>query len=337
MPEENPGKFKTVGVVGAGAWGSALAELVARHGRPVKLWAYEDEVVRSIRGQGENTLYLPGIKLSPRIEPTGDMRDMSPCDLVLMVTPAQHMAQTLKDLKPHVKPEAVLVLCAKGLERKSLKFMSEIAALHFGKGRLAVLSGPSFAGDVARGYPTAVTLACETPGLGEKIAAAIGNPNFRFYLCDDLIGAEIGGVVKNVLAIACGIVDGKGLGESARAALIARGYAEMTRLGEKLGASPQTLGDLAGLGDLVLTCTSTGSRNYSLGRALGQGEKAADAMSSRTGVSEGALSAAALIELAGRHGVEMPICRAVAEIVEGRTSVDAAISELLARPFTSGI
>lgn len=331
-------EFKKPGVVGAGAWGTALAELIARHEKPVKLWAFEDEVIQSINKAHENTPYLPGIKLSSYITPTGDMNDLSDCDLVLMVTPAQHMAHILQNLKPHISSDAILVLCAKGLEQKSLKFMSEIALDYFDESRLAVLSGPSFAADVAKGLPTAVTLACQDMSLGEKISATIGHPNFRFYMCDDLIGAEIGGVVKNILAIACGIVDGRGMGESARAALTARGYAEMTRLGVQLGANPQTLGGLAGLGDLILTCTSTNSRNYSLGVALGKGDQnanATDIMASRSSVSEGALSAPALIELASKHQVEMPICNAIAEIVAGHVNVDMAISQLLARPFTS--
>ena len=327
-------------VIGAGAWGTALAELIARHERPVKLWAFEEAVIQSIGQQNENTLYLPGIKLSSHITPTGDMQDLSDCDLILMVTPAQHMSQILRNLKPHISHDAIIVLCAKRKKQKSLKFMSEVASDYFDISRLAVLSGPSFAADVAKGLPTAVTLACQNMALGEKISTTIGHPHFRFYMCDDLIGAEIGGVVKNILAIACGIVDGRGMGESARAALTARGYAEMTRLGIKLGANPQTLGGLAGLGDLILTCTSTNSRNYSLGIALGEGGQdanAADIMASRRSVSEGALSAPALIELATKHQVEMPICNAIADIVAGHVSVDMAISQLLARPFTSEI
>ncbi|EJW21200.1 NAD(P)H-dependent glycerol-3-phosphate dehydrogenase [alpha proteobacterium IMCC14465] len=338
--KEEGSEFKTPGVVGAGAWGTALAELIARHEKPVKLWAFEEAVIQSISKQHENTPYLPGIQLSPYIAPTADMQDLAECDLILMVTPAQHMAQILQNLKPHIGPDAILVLCAKGLEQNSLKFMSDVASDYFETSRLAVLSGPSFAADVAKGLPTAVTLACQNMALGEKIAATIGHPSFRFYMCDDLIGAEIGGVVKNILAIACGIVDGRGMGESARAAVTARGYAEMTRLGIQLGANPQTLGGLAGLGDLILTCTSTNSRNYSLGVALGKGDHGANAndiMASRSSVSEGALSAPALIKLADKHQVEMPICNAVAEIVAGKLSVDMAISQLLARPFTSEI
>ena len=338
--KEEGSEFKTPGVVGAGAWGTALAELIARHEKPVKLWAFEEAVIQSISQQHENTPYLPGIQLSPYIAPTADMQDLADCDLILMVTPAQHMAQILQNLKPHIGPDAILVLCAKGLEQNSLKFMSDVASDYFETSRLAVLSGPSFAADVAKGLPTAVTLACQNMALGEKIAATIGHPSFRFYMCDDLIGAEIGGVVKNILAIACGIVDGRGMGESARAAVTARGYAEMTRLGIQLGANPQTLGGLAGLGDLILTCTSTNSRNYSLGVALGKGDHGANAndiMASRSSVSEGALSAPALIKLADKHQVEMPICNAVAEIVAGKLSVDMAISQLLARPFTSEI
>ena len=231
----------------------------------------------------------------------------------------------------------MLVLCAKGIERDSLKLMSEVAAETWPRAQIAVLSGPSFAADVARGLPTAVTLAVADDALGNYLARHIGTAHFRPYLGDDIIGAEIGGAIKNVLAIACGIVAGKGLGESARAAVTARGFAEMSRLGSALGAQLETLGGLSGLGDLILTCSSTQSRNFSLGHALGQGADAASVLGARHSVSEGAMSAAAVAQLADKHALDMPICRAVNAIVSGAISVDDAIAELLARPITREI
>jgi glycerol-3-phosphate dehydrogenase (NAD(P)+) len=224
-------------------------------------------------------------------------------------------------------------MCAKGIEQGGLSLMTDVAAEEAPNQTLAVLSGPGFARDVVRGLPTAVTLAAKDPGVGQALVAAIGLPTFRPYLTDDLIGAEIGGAVKNVIAIACGIVEGRGLGDSARAALITRGFAEMVRLGLSLGARQETLNGLCGLGDLVLTCSSRTSRNMALGFALGEGRTAAEALAGRLSVAEGAASAPAVVALAQRRGVEMPICAAVAEVLAGRASVDAAITALLSRPF----
>lgn len=325
--------IRSIGVVGGGAWGTALASTCTRSGLPVTLWAYEQEVVEAMNNAHENPVYLPGIALPDTLKATAELADMSSCDAVLMVTPAQHLGSILSTLTPHLKPGASVVLCAKGIEQNSLRFMSEVAGEHIDPSRLAVLSGPSFAADVARGLPTAVTLACTDQTRGKALSAAIGQVDFRTYLSDDVIGAEIGGVVKNVLAIACGIVAGRELGESARAALTARGYAEMTRLGVKLGAKAETLGGLSGLGDLILTCASPTSRNFSLGVALGQNRSADDVLASRSSVSEGALSAAALAALADKLEVDMPICQAVAQILDGSINVNMAISQLLARPF----
>ena len=237
-------------------------------------------------------------------------------------------------MTPYLLPECGIALCAKGVERGSLRFMSEVAADHLAADRIAVLSGPSFASDVALGLPTAITLASNDAGFGERLAAALSQPGFRAYPSNDVIGAEIGGAVKNILAIACGIVQGKGLGDSARAALTARGFAEMTRLGDALGAKRETLAGLSGLGDLILTCSSTTSRNFSLGVALGEGQKVNDILDARNSVSEGALSAQAVKALAKQHGLDMPISLAIADIIDDALGVDEAIVQLLARPVT---
>ena len=323
-----------IGIVGGGAWGTALATIVARAGCDGLLWAREEDVVASINNTHENTLFLPGIKLPPQITATTSLQDMADRQAILMVVPAQHLGSVLADLTPHLLPEAGIALCAKGVERDSLRFMSEVASDHLAEHRIAVLSGPSFASDVAIGLPTAITLASHDAEFGERLASALSQPSFRAYPSHDVIGAEIGGAVKNILAIACGIVQGKGLGDSARAALTARGFAEMTRLGDALGAKRETLAGLSGLGDLILTCSSTTSRNFSLGVALGEGQKMDDILGARNSVSEGALSAQAVKALAKQHNLDMPISLAIAEIIDGTLNVDEAIVQLLARPVT---
>ena len=286
----------TIGVVGAGAWGTALAQMLASDDRQVLLWAREPELVEEINANHTNSLFLPSARLAPSISATGDLADVTGCSALLLVTPAQHLAATLSQMPSFPRD---LVLCAKGIEASSGRLMHQVATEAAPDSEIAVLSGPTFAHEVAAGLPTAVTLAC---GGGEaqwqRLSTAIARPNFRPYYSDDLTGAEIGGSVKNVLAIACGVVDGLGLGQNARAALSARGYAEMQRFGAALGARSETLAGLCGLGDLVLTCSSTSSRNFSLGRALGQGEDPAMLMNDRRSVAEGAHTAPALAELA---------------------------------------
>lgn len=333
MSEDAP--IEHIGVIGAGAWGTALAATCARAGRRVTLQAHEGEVVEAIGARRENTLFLPGVRLSDMIAVTGDLAAIGACDAVLAVAPAQHLRAVLTRYAPAHDAGRAIVLCAKGIERDTGKLMSEVLTDAVPSAAPAVLSGPSFAIDVARGLPTAVTLACEDPALGGTLAAALGSPAFRPYLANDLIGAEVGGAVKNVLAIAAGIVEGRELGKSAHAALIARGFAEMTRLAVALGAQAETLAGLCGLGDLVLTCSSTQSRNMSCGVALGRGETLDAILSGRLAVTEGVTSAPAVIALARRHHVEMPICEAVAAVIAGRISVDAAIGALLSRPLTS--
>jgi glycerol-3-phosphate dehydrogenase (NAD(P)+) len=325
--------FGCVGVVGAGAWGTALAQVCARAGLDVTLWAREPEVVQAVNAERQNPLFLPGVSLEPAIRATDDLAEAAACDLILAVPPAQHMRATLGGLAPHLPEGRPVVLCSKGVEQGTLKLMTQVLAETLPGARAAVLSGPSFAAEVARGLPTAVTLACPDAALAERIAAAVAAPGFRPYLSDDMIGVEAGGAVKNVLAIACGVVEGRGLGRSAHAALITRGFAEMTRLAVALGARAETLSGLCGLGDLVLTCSSPQSRNMSLGLALGEGRTVAEALAGKRSVAEGAASAPAVRQLAASLGVETPICEAVAAVLAGEAGVDAAIGGLLSRPL----
>ena len=326
--------FQTIGVIGAGAWGTALAQTAAKAGRDVLIWSFEQDVADVINNKHENTIFLPGVALEPNIAAVTAMADLDVCDAVLAVAPAQHLRATLEKFAPFARRGLPIILCAKGIEQSSLSMMTQVLAETIPSAIPAVLSGPSFAIDTAQGLPTAVTLACKDETTGAALIEALGTPRFRPYLATDLIGAEIGGAVKNVLAIGCGIVEGRGLGKSAHAALIARGFAEMTRLALALGARRETLAGLCGLGDLVLTCSSPQSRNMSCGLALGRGVHLDDILGSRRSVTEGVASAPAVVALAKRHGVEMPICEAVNEVLAGRTTVEAAIEALLARPFT---
>jgi glycerol-3-phosphate dehydrogenase (NAD(P)+) len=326
-----------MGVIGGGAWGTALAQTCVRPQRKVLIWARESEVVQSINSQQQNRLFLPGIDLSPDIEASGDLAALSACDLVLAVPPAQHLRATLAQFAAIARPGCVLVLCAKGIEQGSLKLMTQVATEVAPGHPLAVLSGPSFAAEVAKGLPTAITLACGDRDLGRALADHLASPSFRPYLSHDLIGAEAGGAVKNVLAIACGVVEGRKLGRSAHAAVLTRGFAEMTRLAVALGAEAETLAGLCGLGDLVLTCSSPQSRNMSVGLALGRGDSLAQALSGKLSVAEGVASAPAVRALAARLGVETPICEAVAGVLAGEMALDSAIAALLSRPLRAEI
>ncbi len=325
-------KFQNFGVIGGGAWGTALAQTLAANGKNVKLWAFEQDCVEAINNQHENTLYLPGVPLHKNIHATTDFADLADVEAVLAVAPAQHMRGILAGFAPYAATGLPVILCSKGIEISTLSFMSDVLKDSVPQATTAVLSGPSFAIDVAKGLPTAVTLACADEKLGFQLAASIAAPTFRPYLSTDVLGAEIGGAVKNVLAIACGIVLGKGLGRSAHASLIARGFAEMTRLGEALGARRETLTGLCGLGDLVLTCSSEQSRNMSCGLALGQGQTLGEIMGGRTAVTEGVATAPALRQLARNVKIEMPISEAVAAVLAGDIDVDTAIAGLLTRP-----
>ena len=325
--------FKTAGVIGAGAWGTALAQVAGRAGLDVLLQAREPEVVDSIRARRVNEAFLPGVVLDDHVAVTGNLADLGACDLILAVPPAQHMRSTLTAFAAHYRPGVPVILCSKGIERGSLKLMTDVLAETLPAAPAAVLSGPSFAGEVARGLPSAVTLACADEALGEALMWTLSAPGFRPYLATDLIGAEVGGAIKNVLAIACGIAEGRGLGRSAHAALITRGFAEMTRMGVALGGQAETVAGLCGLGDLVLTCSSPQSRNMSLGLALGQGQTVEQALAGKRSVAEGYESAPAVRELAARVGVDMPISLAVAALLNGETTVEAMIESLLSRPL----
>lgn len=321
-----------VGIIGGGAWGTALAAVMAQIHDNVLLWAREDDVVRSINELHENNLFLPGISLSPRIDATAEMMRMADCDTLLIVTPAQHVRATLSALPDSAAP---LIFCAKGIEADTQMLVSDVAAQVRPENPLAVLSGPTFAHEVAAGKPTAVTLATANQALGSALMRTIATPTFRPYWSDDVVGAEIGGAVKNVLAIACGVVDGAGLGLNARAALIARGFAEMQRYGLARGAKAETLAGLSGLGDLVLTCSSENSRNFSLGRGLGQGHHVESLLADRKTVAEGAFTAPVLLKSATALGVEMPIVSAVCALLNNAATVNAVVTELLARPLKS--
>ena len=325
--------MRHAGVIGGGAWGTALAQVCARAELKVTLWAREAEVVSGVNGGHENVLFLPGVALNPDIAATGEMADLAACDLILAVAPAQHLRAALSAFAPHARAGLPILLCAKGVEQGTLKLMSEVLAETIPGAAPAVLSGPSFAGEVARGLPTAVTLAAPDLETASALAELLATPTFRPYAADDMIGAEAGGAIKNVLAIACGVVEGRGLGRSAHAALITRGFAELTRLAVALGGEAETVAGLCGLGDLVLTCSSSQSRNMSVGLALGRGETLEAALSGKLSVAEGVASAPAVTALARKLGVETPICEAVCAILDGRVGVDAAIAGLLARPL----
>jgi glycerol-3-phosphate dehydrogenase (NAD(P)+) len=323
--------MRRIGVLGGGAWGTALAQVCARAGLEPLVWAREAEVVQAIAQDHANPLFLPGVALDPAIAATPEARDLAACEAILAVVPAQHLRAALTALDP--SSDKPVVLCAKGVEAGSLKLMTEVLAEAAPAARPAVLSGPSFASEVARGLPTAVTLAAADPDLARTLAEAIATPTFRPYVSNDMIGAEAGGAIKNVLAIACGVSEGRGLGRSAQAALITRGFAELSRFAVALGGRAETVAGLCGLGDLVLTCSSETSRNMSLGVALGRGVSLQDALAGKLSVAEGVASAPAVVALGARLGVETPICAAVAAILAGEIEVGAAIAALLARPL----
>lgn len=321
----------SIGVIGGGAWGTALAQVAAGGGETL-LWALEPEVVESVNRHHENRLFLAGVPLHPSIRATADLDSLARCDALLVVTPAQHMRKVLAAMPGLDIP---LILCAKGMEEATMALMHDVAREAQPKAPIAVLSGPTFAHEVAAGLPAAVTLAAPDPALGERLRARIARPWFRPYLSEDVVGAEIGGAVKNVLAIACGVVEGRRLGLNARSALISRGFAEMTRFGLARGARAETLAGLSGLGDLVLTCSSTSSRNFSLGKGLGEGRRAAELLADRRTVAEGAHTAPVLARAAREAGVDMPIVSAVCALLAGEAGVDEVVERLLSRPLRS--
>jgi len=323
--------LNSIGIVGAGAWGTALAIALSRAGRSVTLWVREPDLASSMGKTRENTLHLPGVSLAPSITITADLSALSACQALILATPAQHIRTTCKVLAPYCSTPRPLIIAAKGIELITHRLMSEVVAQEMPSFPIFVLSGPSFALEVAHGLPAALTLASEE--AAEDLAHALSSPSFRLYTTDDIIGTQIGGAIKNVLAIACGIVTGRKMGDNARAALITRGLAEITRLGAALGAKSETLMGLSGLGDLVLTCSSPQSRNMSLGIGLGQGKSLEDILKTHKGVAEGVATAAATLGLAYRHGIDMPVVRAIDRVLRENAHIDDIISEILARPL----
>jgi glycerol-3-phosphate dehydrogenase (NAD(P)+) len=321
-------------VIGGGAFGTALACVVRRSGHDVVLWAREPEVVSAINADAVNPLFLPGIALVPGIVATNDLAAAAAeADFLLLAPPAQHMRAVTARLRPFLQDGRPVVSCSKGIERNTHALMLQVIAETLPATPVAVLSGPSFAHDIAVDQPVGVTLACADLALGEQLARMIGTPRFRTYLSDDVTGALLGGALKNVLAIACGVAMGRKLGESARATLFARGLAEMARLGVAMGAQLETFMGLSGAGDLSLSCNSRSSRNTSLGIALGEGRKLHDILRERVTVQEGVHSAEAVAALARRHDIDMPIVMAVDQVLNHDASVEEAIARLLAHPY----
>jgi glycerol-3-phosphate dehydrogenase (NAD(P)+) len=319
--------FKSVSVIGAGAWGTALAGVAARAGREVVLWARNADAAKTIAAARANPK-LPGVQLDAAISVTSDIAEAAKADIILIATPAQNLREAVTLLAPHLAKAKPLIACAKGIERGTHLFMTEVIAAAAPQATPAILSGPGFADDVARGLPTAVTLAATDEQLAADLVQALGSATFRPYHSTDIRGVEIGGAAKNVLAIAAGIAVGRQLGASALAALTTRGFSELMRLGHACGARSETMAGLSGLGDLILTCSNTQSRNFALGIALGRGEaKPAGKL------AEGEFTAPVLIELALSKDVELPVSSAVAAILAGKISIDAAIEGLLTRPF----
>jgi glycerol-3-phosphate dehydrogenase (NAD(P)+) len=321
--------IRSLGIVGAGAWGTALGLVAARAGRNVTIWSHDADVADAINRNRENPAYLPDIALDERLHATTVLPEVARADAVLLAVPAQHVREVASKLDTR----APVAICAKGIEQGTAALMTEVCQAVLPAATLAVLSGPTFAAEVARDLPTAVTLACADARVGRDLVEAIGSRGFRPYLSDDVVGAEVGGAVKNVLAIACGIVEGLKLGDNARAALITRGLAEMTRLCVAKGGRAETMMGLSGLGDLALTCTGARSRNHALGVALGQGQPLAAILSGRRDVVEGVATAPAVGALARRLGVEMPISEAVDAILHQGVPIADAVEALLSRPF----
>jgi glycerol-3-phosphate dehydrogenase (NAD(P)+) len=326
-------QFRRISILGGGAWGTALAQTLAHGDASVSLWAREPEIVEDINARHVNRTFLPGIDLNPSIRATNELADVARADAILAVVPAQHLREVVGKLSKQIAADTPVIICAKGIEQSSGRFMGDVLEEVAPHALRVVLSGPSFAADVARGLPSALTLACRNETVGRALTSALSSRQMRLYWSSDVLGAELGGAVKNVLAIAAGIVEGRGLGASAHAAIVTRGFAELRRFGEAMGARTATLLGLSGLGDLILTCGSPQSRNMSLGRALGEGRSLAEVLGARAAVTEGVYTCKALVRLAREHGVDMPIADAVNGIIEGRLMVDEAITALMQRPL----
>lgn len=325
--------MKTIGIIGAGAWGTALGQALAGGGRDVTIWARSKDQVDEINTSHQNTKALPGITLKKNLKATADLKEAASKDVVLLVTPAQSAREVLSSMKPHLKQGAPVVICAKGVELDSGLLLSQVAEQVVPDNPVAVLTGPTFAGEIARGLPGAVTIGIKDQDLGRELQDTLGVKSFRPYVTDDIVGAQLGGAIKNVVAIACGIVSGRKLGESARAALLTRGVAEIARLGVAMGANRATLLGMCGMGDLMLTCSSPQSRNYSLGLALGEGTSVQQVLDERKSLTEGVHTAKATLDLAKKYAVDMPITEAVNKCLHCGVSIDDAIEDMLNRPF----
>lgn len=325
----------SVGTIGAGAWGTALAQAQAVEGGSSILWAREQDVVDSINSVHENTPFLPGVPLSENLKATASMEEVAQQDILLMVTPAQYMRASLESFKPYIRKDQPVVICSKGIEIETGKLLVPVAQEVLGaKHPIAVMTGPTFASEIARNMPAAVTIAAKDEALGKMLQQALGAPKFRPYVSTDIVGAQLGGAVKNVIAIAAGIASGREMGDSARAALITRGLAETARLCVAMGGQRQTLLGMCGVGDLMLTCSSMQSRNCSLGTLLGQGQTLEQILESRNSVTEGIYTAQAVLKLAKQNAVEMPICQAVNALLSGKMTIEEVIDDMLSRPFS---
>jgi glycerol-3-phosphate dehydrogenase (NAD(P)+) len=324
--------MKKIGVIGAGAWGTALAQSMANAGRDVLIWGRETEVIESINKHHENSLFLKGVRLNEMIHATHNNNDLKTCDLFLITVPAQHVRSTLQMMKEHLSAKP-FVICAKGIEIDTGMLMSEVVRDVIKDAKAGYLSGPTFAGEIARGLPCAVTLAMDNRDIGEEIVNFMGSRTLRTYLAEDPVGAQIGGAVKNVIAIAAGVVHGRKMGDSARCALVTRGLAEMARLAKAMGAKKQTLMGMCGVGDLMLTCSSMQSRNFSLGVMLGEGKKLEDILAERVAVTEGIHTAKALRVMARNNAVDMPISLAVNDFLNEGVPIDDIIEKVLDRPL----
>ncbi len=324
---------QSIGIIGGGAWGTALAQAMANGGRDVLLWARESDVVASINVHHENTTYLPNIKLHENLKATDNIHEAAKRDIVLLVCPAQHMRTTLQTIKDDLSHGNTLVLCSKGIELDSGKLLSTLCEEELPDTPIAVLTGPTFAREVASAMPAAATIGVKDEDLGKELQAALGVKGFRPYISTDIIGVQLGGAIKNVIAIACGIVTGRQLGDSARAALLTRGVAEIARLGVAMGAEKETLLGMCGIGDLMLTASSMQSRNFSLGTQLGEGKTLEEILGSRNAVTEGVHTAKSTLSLAKKHAVDMPITQAVDDCLSGKKTIDEAIEDMLNRPF----
>ncbi|MBI37490.1 MAG: glycerol-3-phosphate acyltransferase [Alphaproteobacteria bacterium] len=329
--------MKKIGIIGAGAWGSALAIAVAQARHEVLLRAHESDVVDFINTNHVNPEYLPGVTFPDSVRSTSSLSETVNRDIVLLVTPAQYVREIIMATKSQFGRKTELIICSKGIEQKSGQLLSEIIEDIIPEIPLAILSGPTFAHEVAKGLPAAVTIASKNLNSAKKLVNEFGTPTFRPYASNDIIGAQIGGAVKNVIAIACGIVNGKNFGENARAAIISRGLSEMVRFGIALKADPSTLMGLSGLGDLTLTCTSESSRNYSVGLRLGSGTTVSEILANRKSVAEGIYTAKAICIRGKELGVELPICSGVNEILHNNANIDKTVSQILSRPLRSEI